>query len=78
MEKLTTPLGELVPEPKGLVNWSKDVSFIPEICDDDIYNYLVLEKGASSINRRDHPGMWTTITYMMWKLILFQKTVVIA
>ena len=49
-EKLTTPLGELVPEPKGLVNWSKDVSFIPQICDNDIYNYLVLEKGA----RRQH------------------------
>ena len=49
-ETLTTPLGELVPEPNGPGNGSKEVSFIPDICVNVIYNYLVLQKGA----RRQH------------------------
>lgn len=49
-EKLRTPLGEIIPEPNGLSNWSSDLSLVPDLCENDIYNYLVLEKGA----RRQH------------------------
>ena len=48
--KWTTPLGEIIPDPEWLINWSMDVSVIPDLCENDIYNYLVLEKGA----RRQH------------------------
>lgn len=57
-EKLTTPLGELIPEPNGLIGWSKDVSLIPDLCDNDIYNYLVLEKGARRQHKSDRSSWY--------------------
>ena len=36
--KRTTPLGETISDPKGLINWSMDVSVIPDFCENDIYN----------------------------------------
>ncbi|KAK3106389.1 hypothetical protein FSP39_018991 [Pinctada imbricata] len=41
-EKLITPLGETIPDPASLTNWSDDVTLIPSFTDSDIYNYLVL------------------------------------
>ena len=41
-EKLITPLGETIPDPATLTNWTSDVSLIPNFTDSDIYNYLVL------------------------------------
>lgn len=45
-EKLLTPLGEAIPDPKTLADWTSDVSHIPDFTANDVYNYLVLEKGA--------------------------------
>jgi len=45
-EKLTTPLGEVIPEPSSLKNWTFDVTNIPHFSDSEIYNYLVLTMKA--------------------------------
>ena len=57
-EKLRTPLGELIPKPNGLISWSKDVSLIPDVCGNDIYNYLVLEKGARRQHKSDRSSWY--------------------
>lgn len=41
-EKLTTPLGETIPEPETIKSWSPDLSLIPDVTDKVIYNYIVL------------------------------------
>ncbi|XP_033728272.1 uncharacterized protein LOC117317556 [Pecten maximus] len=46
-EKLTTPLGEIIPEPSSLKNWTSDVSEIPDFTDSATYDYLVLTMKAT-------------------------------
>jgi hypothetical protein len=43
LEKNITPLGEVIPDIQKLVNWTKDVNYIPDFGDKDIYNYFVLK-----------------------------------
>ncbi|KAL3862566.1 hypothetical protein ACJMK2_008525 [Sinanodonta woodiana] len=45
-DKLVTPLGEKMPLPSSLNNWTKDLFNIPNFTDNDVYNYLVLTMKA--------------------------------
>ena len=46
-EKLTTPLGEKLPDPLSLASgWISDVVDIPDFSERDVYNYLVLRLNA--------------------------------
>lgn len=41
-QRLFTPLGEVVPDPRQLKCWLDDLSQIPGFTKSDVYNYLVL------------------------------------
>ncbi|XP_060085312.1 uncharacterized protein LOC132564697, partial [Ylistrum balloti] len=43
VNKLTTPLGEVLVHPTGLKLWSDDLSSVPDFYQKDIYNYIVLK-----------------------------------
>ena len=58
VQKLLTPLNETLPDPNSLVNgWTADIMAIPSLTDNELYNYLVLNKdrtvdGASNSAKR--------------------------
>lgn len=51
-------LGESISEPKWLINWSKDAALIQNLCETDIYNYHVLEKGARHQHKSDRSSWY--------------------
>ncbi|KAL5010799.1 hypothetical protein ScPMuIL_013104 [Solemya velum] len=42
-DKLVTPLGEILPDPKTVTAWTTDLNNIPDFTEGDIYNYFVLK-----------------------------------
>jgi hypothetical protein len=45
-EKLTTPLGENIPDPNSLSGWTDSLLSLPDFFERDVYNYMVLRRKA--------------------------------